>query len=496
MVEAEAEAGLARLAAGRRRPTGKYYSWSSPYRAASSRQHRAPCLPRREGGRARATDGDDGLLAGRSPSLGMRNLLMLMADDERFDETSRPLFNGSLMRAMPQSLVCAPARMSLLTGQRPHILGPVTNHAPVAAYLHPSLVEIAKENGWATAAVGKVFHQHEDRPGYTIHPPKQAARLLFRDCAEKSRLEPGLAKWNHGVACKHAVESHFQDEQIASSAIVLLDRLSLLTGADGSVLSSASPYRGFVLLVGFLRPHVPLNVPASYMSDADVPRRKACYGYVPSQSPVRCNTSHCSRDAVRYYYAARRFVHDQMLRVLAHVPNYTMVVRTADHGIALGEGRIWGKGVSFSNLAMVPLEIRIPWRSPLVARDVESLDLLPTIVMVLGWRNVTLPGRSLLVAPPVRRAPVLTTSGCGASIRGGGVRFSVWWAGCVDVWRPIAGICASELVDETTECAVVNEAQLAVMRRALRDALGDNSDLTPLPLKATESCGGSVLDTA
>ena len=54
----------------------------------------------------------------------MRNLLMLMADDERFDETSRPLFNGSLMRAMPQSLVCAPARMSLLTGQRPHILGP------------------------------------------------------------------------------------------------------------------------------------------------------------------------------------------------------------------------------------------------------------------------------------------------------------------------------------------------------------------------------------
>eukprot|EP00964_Phaeocystis_antarctica_P103784 scaffold69034_cov64-Phaeocystis_antarctica.AAC.2 len=70
----------------------------------------------------------------------MRNLLMLMADDERFDETTKPLFNGSLMRAMPQSLVCAPSRMSLLTGQRPHILGPVTNHATQAAYLHPSLV--------------------------------------------------------------------------------------------------------------------------------------------------------------------------------------------------------------------------------------------------------------------------------------------------------------------------------------------------------------------
>ena len=56
MVEAEAEAGLARLAAGRRRPTGKYYSWSSPYRAASSRQHRAPCFLRasRDGRRRRA----------------------------------------------------------------------------------------------------------------------------------------------------------------------------------------------------------------------------------------------------------------------------------------------------------------------------------------------------------------------------------------------------------------------------------------------------------
>ena len=145
------------------------------------------------------------------------------------------------------------------------------------------------------------------------------------------------------------------------------------------------------------------------------------------------------------------------------------------------------------------MDTRIPMNesSQGVSGKLDSGFFVPLyIVMVLGWRNVTLPGRSLLVAPPVHRAPVLTTSGCGASIRGGGVRFSVWWAGCVDVWRPIAGICASELVDETTECAVVNEAQLAVMRRALRDALGDNSDLTPLPLKATESCGGSVVDTA
>lgn len=427
----------------------------------------------------------------------MRNLLMLMADDERFDETSRPLFNGSLMRAMPQSLLCAPARMSLLTGQRPHILGPVTNHAPWAAYLHPSLVEFAKENGWATASVGKVFQKHEDRPAYTIRPPNQAARVLFRDCAEQSQLAPGLAKWNHGVACGHAVDTHFQDEQIASSAIVLLNRLSLLTEggtavmAHGSGFSSTSPYRGFVLLVGFLRPHVPLNFPASYLSD-DEPTKKACYGYVPTQSPVRCNN--CSRDAVRYYYAARRFVHDQMLRVLAHVSNQTMIVRTADHGIALGEGSIWGKGISFSNHAMVPLEIRIPWHSPLVGRDVESLDLLPTIAMVLGWRNVSLPGRSLLIAPPVHRAPVLTTAGCGASIRDRGVRFSVWWADCVNVWRPIAGICASELVNETTECAVNSVAQLSIMRRALRDALGDSSDLAALPLNATGGCGGNVLD--
>ena len=434
----------------------------------------------------------------------MRNLLILMADDERFDETTKPLFNGSLMRAMPQSLVCAPSRMSLLTGQRPHILGPVTNHATQAAYLHPSLVEFAKEHGWATAAVGKVFHWNEDRPAYTIRPSNQASRVLFHDCAGKSQLAPGLAKWNHGVACEHAVENHFQDEQIATSAIGLLHKLSLLTISQspigttvmlthGSGSSSASSYRGFVLLVGFLRPHVPLNVPASYMAH-DEPTEKACHGYVPKQSPVRCNN--CSRDAVRYYCAARRFVHDQMLRVLAHVSNQTMVVRTADHGLALGEGSIWGKGVSFSNLAMVPLEIRIPWHSPLVARDVELLDLLPTIAMVFGWRNLTLPGRSLLIAPPVHRAPLLTTAGCGASIRGHGVRFSVWWADCANVWQPIAGICASELVDETTECAVDSEAQLAIMRRALRDALGDSSDLTALPLNVTGGCGGSFLGHA
>ena len=405
----------------------------------------------------------------------MRNLLMLMADDERFDETSKPLFGGVLMRAMPQSLVCAPARMSLLTGQRPHVLGPVTNHAPRAAYLHPSLVEFAKERGWATAAVGKVFHQHEDRQAYTIRPPKHAARLLFRDCAEESQLVPELANWNNGVACERAVENHFQDEQIASSAIVLLHQLSRLT-----------TYRGFVLLVGFLRPHIPLHIPAAYLSD-DEPVEKACYGYVPTHTPVTCN---CSRDAVRYYYAARRFVHDQMLRILSHVSNLTMVVRTADHGIALGEGSIWGKGLSFLNLAMVPLEIRIPWHSPLVARDVESLDLLPTIVMVLGWWNLKLAGRSLLIPPPVRRGPLLTTSGCGASIRSRGVRFSVWRADCVHIWRPIAGVCASELVNETTECAVDDEAHLVTMRQALSDALGDSSDLMALvPQNVTGGCG-------
>jgi choline-sulfatase len=131
------------------------------------------------------------------------------------------------------------------------------------------------------------------------------------------------------------------------------------------------------------------------------------------------------RRARRAYYGAVSYVDDcigRLLEVLADcgLDKNTIVVFAGDHGDMLGERGLWYKMSYFENSARVPLLIHDPRvaaaaggeaqaLSPYhrrVSQNVSTLDLLPTLVDLVGaklWPDLPMDGTSLL--PHLRGAP-------------------------------------------------------------------------------------------
>lgn len=176
------------------------------------------------------------------------------------------------------------------------------------------------------------------------------------------------------------------------------------------VNSSTKPY---FMAVGFHKPHIPLRFPDRYLRLHDAQKFQLPeFNYVPYDMPavafnpytdIRSRTD-ATRQNITFpygpmphlfgvslrqaYYAAVTYVDDVIGELLAAVDfDNTIVVLTGDHGWSLGEHAEWAKYSNFEVAVRVPLIIRQPnGRSARhsVQRNVELLDLFPTIVELAG----------------------------------------------------------------------------------------------------------------
>ena len=391
------------------------------------------------------------------------NLLLLLADDDRFDAFAHATFGGALFRATSQATLCAPSRLSLLTGTPPHAHGVLNNDfTPRELYVRGatgrSIVDIARENGYSVAGVGKLFHidsvesaQRYDVPAATLHN-----MLLHHDCASVNASQhrswpvgsPRLPRWGKAMQCTGVV---FQDQHIASEAIRIV-----------SVLRAKN--QPFALLVGFLRPHVPMQIPLGHALPTDIALPvPACAGWVPKvleptlfKDAVEINCNYSRENTLEFYNGARRYVYTQMRRIINVVPRDTLIVRTSDHGLNIGERCVYGKTGAFNRLATtVPLEIWAPWRTIVRApMDVQLMDVLPTIADALNWttRNEWR-GQSLLRPHAGRR--FVTTNAFGASIRDNDHRLTLRRLGIppfARTWSPLTSYEVAEFVTDATNC--------------------------------------------
>ena len=402
------------------------------------------------------------------------NLLLLLADDDRFDAFSHAVFGGTLFRATSHATLCAPSRLSLLTGIPPHVHGVVNNDfTPRELYLRGargrSIVDIAHANGYLVGGVGKLFHieEVERMQRYDVNAAVLRS-LLFADCsaANVSLRVPEVSlrfRWGSPTQCTGV---HFQDQRIATEAIRVAD-----------VLRATN--RSFALLVGFLRPHVPWHIPPGHVlpTDAAQPTLE-CAGWFPETfepTPFKdatkrdCNQS---REAAwEFYNGARRYVYAQMRRVINAVPRTTLIVRTSDHGVNLGESCMFGKSGAFNKLATtVPLEIWAPWRSIVNApMDVQLLDVLPTIADALDWKSRDdWRGQSLFGQHAGRS--FVTTNTLGASIRNGDARLTLArldTSPFLRVWSPLTEYTVVEFANHTSNCPITD----AILRAHLNATL-------------------------
>ena len=326
-------------------------------------------------------------------------------------------------RAYCQQAVCAPSRISLLTGMRPDSTGifdlehPLNRNLPDAM----SMPRFFKEQGYRTISLGKIYHHPEDdkaywdvmdrcsKPGYAA--PEMAAQMeAKRKEARKRGLDPNARRhFMKGPAWENVDvgDDTYTDGAIAVRAIEQLRQ------------SGDQP---FFLAVGFIKPHLPFVAPRRYWNLYDpneiaipprTPPRDApklattswgelrAYDGIPSEGNL---SDEQTRTLIHGYRACVSYVDAQIGRLMAEVDRLgltdnTLVVLWGDHGWKLGEYGDWCKHTNFELDTHVPLIFSGPG-VPIGERSkalVEYIDLYPTLA---NWCGLTTPeaceGKSLL----------------------------------------------------------------------------------------------------
>jgi arylsulfatase A-like enzyme len=361
-------------------------------------------------------------------------------------------------RAYCQFPLCNPSRTSMLTGRYPTTTGVLDNEGAFRDE-HPdwiSLPQCFREQGYVSAATGKIYHGGIDDPkawdevvtGKVAGEPKiKAIAVSAKDAPpakKKSKQDP--------LKSDRAVELSGDGE----------DHIDYHTAANGIALLEKYKEKPFFIAVGFHKPHSPPTAPKKMFDLYDASKIKlppdfAPHPTVPEGFPTasvpqrngdlfinRDATPEAAREMIKAYRASCSFTDWNVGRVLdaldrLKLADNTIVVFFGDHGYHLGEKGKWSKhGSLFEVGTRVPMIIRLPGAAgngKTCAAPVQLLDVYPTLVEACGLKMPEgLEGHSvvsLLKAPKAGwdHAAISVTNaaaGKGRSIRTSRWRYSEW----------------------------------------------------------------------
>ena len=280
------------------------------------------------------------------------------------------------------------------------------------------------DRGYKTMAVGKIFHNHvpdgsvdlsDGRRGWDFNENAAGERVrsnwppdLNNETAE-TLTDWGIYVGNNGVG----TEVNMSDSRHAAWAVERLQE------------THTEP---FMLMVGFLHPHVPWNVPQEYYDLYDLaeltlpPYLPTDYDDIPDFGFGLINVGFPTtewaiannqwRNILHAYLANVSYVDAQIGRVLdalesSPYASNTVVMLWGDHGYHLGEKNIFQKDTLWDRSALTPLIIKAPGMAAGVEanRVVSLIDLYPTVLDLCNLPpNEMTRGRSL---KPLLQDPTL-----------------------------------------------------------------------------------------
>ncbi len=339
---------------------------------------------------------------------------------DRLAEEGRPF-----RRHYVQVPTCGASRYALFTGMRPDSDDHLSNDAfvrllPSAEEARPeSFVHLFKQNGYYTAAIGKLSHYPDSRVySYAGEGDGRAEMPSSWDEASGPVGKWGTA-WNAFFG--YADGSNRNQERGQLPAFEMAD-VPDTSYADGLIAESAIQKlnelrdRRFFLAVGFFKPHLPFTAPKPYWDlydpaeidlspnpDAPVGTNPASlhnsgemfgnYGQHADEGAAGKRIDDTYARTLRHAYrAAVSYVDAQIGKVLDELERLgladkTVVVVWGDHGWHLGDHTIWGKHTTFERALRSPLIIRVPGMvSPGMPTNgiVETVDLYPTLAELCG----------------------------------------------------------------------------------------------------------------
>ena len=317
-------------------------------------------------------------------------------------------------KAYVQQAICAPSRMSTLTGLRPETLGIYSIFTPLRK-VHKKVVSMPQlfyQNGYNTVSIGKVYHHNSDDKQYwTHHFAKEPNSYVKPEniALMKNLKAKGIKK---GPAFEDAdvADEAYKDGRAAKHAIETLKKIK-----DDN----------FLMFVGLSKPHLPFNAPKKYWDLHDkskfkIPSRekpermyrlalsrwgelKNYYG-VPDEGDL---DDELTRTLIHGYHASISFIDAQVGKVMQTLEELdlrknTLVIFMSDHGYKIGEYGAWCKHSNVEIDVRVPLiisrETNYKKRKTGKTSDalVENVDIFPTLVDFCGLEGPKTEGESIL----------------------------------------------------------------------------------------------------
>lgn len=315
-------------------------------------------------------------------------------------------------RAYTNQAVCVASRYNLLLGSRSTSTG-LYDFGRAFRDSYPealTLPELFKNNGFYTAAIGKVFHvghnTYNDEQSWSVpHWHDKVIEYANPDHQHETREEALFANKSWGDANKLQKGSSWERLDVADEAY-----------ADGRVAKEAvnrldelrSNQKPFFLAVGFARPHLPFTVPKKYWDLYDphelpFPSNQknplnapsvavkrdgeiSQYSEIPLAAESDPFPNELTRTLIHGYYAGVSYVDVQIGKVFKHLKETgldknTIVVLWGDHGYLLGEMGMWTKHVNYELANRIPLIIKHPKMQKGIHSKglIETVDLYPTL---------------------------------------------------------------------------------------------------------------------
>jgi iduronate 2-sulfatase len=375
-------------------------------------------------------------------SAAAKNVLIFFIDDLRPElgcygvdsikspEIDKLASQGLLFeRAYCQQALCAPSRISMMTGQYPDNTGIVDLFTPLrkADKKAMSLPRHFLERDYVTASFGKVYHhQIDDKPYWSELPeittdkyadPKTLAAIKERTAEAKRKNLP--VEKQRAAGKGPAIEIADVDDEAYRDGIVARQAIeSLRRNKD----------KPFFMCVGFSKPHLPFAAPKRYWDlykreQFAVPARTLPeglaslnqtpwgelrgYSGIPGDGPLDDETT---RELAHGYAACVSYADAQVGRVMAELDRLrlrddTIVVFWGDHGFKLGDYGLWCKHTNLELDTRVPLIVSAPGKAigKRTKSLVEIVDLFPTVVEMSGGKVPS--GRDGMSLEPVLEDP-------------------------------------------------------------------------------------------
>lgn len=320
-------------------------------------------------------------------------------------------------KAYAQQAICAPSRMSTLTGLRPESLGIYSIFTPLRK-IHKevvSLPQLFNKNGYKTISIGKVYHHdRDDEEVWTTYFKKEPNSYLRpENIALLKRLKEEGAKPIKGPAFENAdVEDEaYKDGRAAKYAIETLHQVK-----DDK----------FLMFVGLSKPHLPFNAPKKYWDLYDknnfkIPSRKKPegvyrlalspwgelkgYSNIPKEGDLNDDLT---RDLIHGYHASVSYIDAQIGKIMATLDDLdlrknTLIVFMSDHGYKIGEYASWCKQSNMEIDVRVPLIIsrETAYKKRVTGKTsdalVENVDIFSTLVEICNIKSPPISdGKSIL----------------------------------------------------------------------------------------------------